>query len=288
MTKLAWDAPEARVYETGVDHGVLYIPDGGGAYDTGFAWNGLTTITEKPTGADATPLYADNIKYLNLIAAEQFEGTIEAYTYPNEFAQCDGTAFLSAGVAIGQQNRKTFGLSYRTKIGDALVGTDKGYKLHLVYGAVAKPSERAHATVNDTPDALAFSWDITTTPVDVPGFKPSATVTIDSTAVDATALAALEDILYGTVGQDPRLPLPAEIGAIFSGTLTEVAPVAPSYNAGTHVLTIPSVTGVIYKIDGVIKTGTVTITTDTLVTATPAAGYKFPAVTDDDWYFDFV
>jgi hypothetical protein len=224
MPRLAWDQTGDRTYETGVDHGVLYIPDETGVYATGVPWNGLTTVTESPSGADANPLYADNIKYLNLVAAESFGGTIEAYTYPDEFAQCDGTALPAPGVAIGQQLRRTFGLSYRTRFGNDVAGTDHGYKLHLVYGCLAAPSERAYASINDTPDAITFSWGFTTTPVDVPGFKPSALITIDSTTVSAAALATLEDRLYGTATTGTAgLPLPAEVIGIFAP-----APAAPA------------------------------------------------------------
>lgn len=287
MTKLAWDQIGERTYETGVDHGVLYIPDSGGVYDTGFAWNGLTTVTEKPSGADANPQYADNIKYLNLIAAEEFGATVEAFTYPVQFEQCDGTVSPTPGVTVGQQSRKSFGLSYRTKLGNDVDGGDYGYKLHLVFGALAAPSEKAYTTVNDKPEALGFSWDVTTTPVDVEALKPTAVMTIDSTLVDADGLAALEGVLYGSVGVDPRLPTPDEVVAFFSGTVTEAVPTAPTYVSGTHTITIPSVTGVVYKIGGVTKTGAVVITQDTVVIAQPAEGYKFPAVTDDDWFFDF-
>jgi hypothetical protein len=292
MTKLAWDVVGTRRFETGVDHGVLFIPDSVGAYTTGYAWNGLTTVTESPSGAEATPTYADNIKYLNLISVEQFEGTIEAYTYPDEFAQCDGSRQPEAGVYIGQQTRKLFGFCYRTKIGNDLVGNDLGYKLHLVYNALAAPSERAYGTVNETPEAIDFSWEFTTTPVDVgtiggTAYKPTATLVIDSTKVNAGALATLEDFLYGTVGTDPSLPTPAAVIALFSGTVTVATPTAPTYNSTTKVITIPTVTGVTYKINGVTKTGTVTITEDTVVNAYPNAGYKFPAVGDDDWFFSF-
>ena len=173
MTVLLWDQIGERTYETGVDHGVLYIPDNG-VYDTGFAWNGLTTVTESPSGAEPTALYADNIKYLNLISVEEFGGTIEAFTYPDEFAQCDGSAIVSPGVVIGQQSRKTFGLSYRTLKGNDVAGNDAGYKLHLVYGSSAAPSEKAFATVNDTPEAITFSWEFSTTPVGVTGMKPTS------------------------------------------------------------------------------------------------------------------
>lgn len=287
MSVLTWDQVGERQFETGVDHGVLYIPDGSGDYVNGYAWNGLVSVTESPTGAEPTATYADNIKYLVLQSVEEFGATIEAYTYPEEFGQCDGTATPSPGVALGQQGRKTFGLSFRTKIGNDL-NADAGYKLHLVYGALASPSEKAYNTVNDSPEAITFSWDLTTTPVAVPGFKPTASMTLDSTKANATALAALEDMLHGTVGTDPQLPPPATVLALFSGSVTEVVPVAPTYNSSTDTITIPSVTGVVYKIAGeVVVAGPVVITQDTVVTASPAPGYSFPAVTDDDWFFDW-
>jgi len=292
MARLKWDAVGERFYETGVDHGVLYIPDAGGNYVGGVPWNGLTTVTESPSGAEATPQYADNIKYLNLVAAEEFGGTIEAFTYPDEFEQCDGTASPVAGVSIGQQSRKTFGLSYRTLIGNDIDGTDYGFKIHLVWGALAAPSEKARATVNDSPEALALSWEFTTTAVEVgeidgTQYKPSATLTINSKRVDAAALNALMDILYGTIGAEPRLPLPAEVFALFNGAIVEATPVAPTYNSTTKVITIPTVPGVIYKINGVTKTGAVTITKNELVTAFPANGYSFPDDVDTDWGYTF-
>lgn len=217
MTVLVWDQTGERFYETGVDHGVLYIPTLG-VYDTGFAWNGLYTVTESPSGAEPTPLYADNIKYLTLISLEEFGGTIEAYTYPDEFAECDGSSTPSAGVTIGQQTRKAFGLCYRTRIGNDEDFDDHGYKLHLVYGALAAPSEKAFNTVNDTPEAITFSWEFSTTPVSVTGLKPTSLIVIDSTKVGAGQLAALEEILYGDVATDPRLPLPDEVVSIMGGT----------------------------------------------------------------------
>lgn len=291
MTKLLWDQVGERFYETGVDQGVLYIPNGG-VYDSGFAWNGLTTVTESPSGAEATPIYADNIKYLNLISAEQLGGTIEAFTYPDEFAQCDGTAVPELGVTVGQQSRKTFGLAYRTKLGNDVDGSDYGYKLHLIYGAVAAPSEKAYATVNDTPEALSFSWAFSTTPVAVSGLKPTSLITIDSTQVTLANLQALEDALYGTAGTSPRLPLPDEVVAMFAGALTAVTPVAPTFVSTTGVITIPSVTGVVYRradTNAIVAAGTVTIAGTTgaslVITAAPAAGYKFTPNSDDDWSF---
>lgn len=215
--RLTWDKVGERVYETGIDRGVLYLPDEAGAYSSGYAWNGLVSVTESPSGAEPSPQYADNIKYLNLISAEEFGGTIEAFTYPDEFAQCDGSAEPSPGVAIGQQNRRTFGLSYRTKVGTDL-SPDAGYKLHLVYGALAAPSEKAYATINDSPEALTFSWEISTTPVEVTGFKPTAVLTVDSTKAAAEDLTQLETMLYGTDGDPgagPSLPLPNEVIALF-------------------------------------------------------------------------
>ena len=223
MSKLVWDKTGERYYETGVNQGVLYPEGEDGTYSNGVAWNGLISVTESPSGAEVTPLYADNIKYLNLMSTEEFGATIEAYTYPEEFAQCDGSAEIATGVMIGQQNRKTFGLSYKTALGNDVDGNDYGYKLHLIYGALAAPSEKGYATINDSPEAITFSWEVTTTPVPVTGFKPTASITIDSTKVDATKLAALEEILYGKDpttpegddegddGVDPRLPLPDEI-----------------------------------------------------------------------------
>ena len=218
MAKIEWDKTGERLYETGVKNGVLYVQEGG-VYPKGVAWNGLTAVTESPSGAEATPLYADDIKYLNLLSAEEFGATIEAYTYPDEFAECDGSAALADGVMIGQQPRKAFGLCYRTTIGNDTNGNDYGYKLHIIYGALAAPSEKAYATINDSPEAITFSWEVTTTPVNVTGAKPTAYITIDSTKADPAKLAALEDILYGKNGEpgnEPRLPLPDEIKSLMT------------------------------------------------------------------------
>ena len=218
MAKLVWDQTGERFYETGVKNGVLYVQEAG-AYPKGVAWNGLTAVTESPSGAEATPLYADDIKYLNLMSAEEFGATIEAYTYPPEFEVCDGSASIAKGVSIGQQARKTFGLCYRTTIGNDVEGNDHGYKLHLIYGALAAPSEKAYATINDSPEAITFSWEVSTTPVNVAGFKPTASITIDSTKCTPEKLAALEKILYGSDDQpttEPRLPLPDEIKTLMA------------------------------------------------------------------------
>lgn len=211
MSKLVWDKTGERLYETGVDHGVLYPIQTGGVYSKGVAWNGLSAVTESPSGAEASPFYADNIKYLNLMSAEEFGATIEAYMYPDEFAECDGSAEIATGVSIGQQARKVFGLSYRTLLGNDVDSNDYGYKLHLIYGALAAPSEKGYSTINDSPEPITLSWEITTTPINVAGFKPTACVTIDSTKVDTTKLKALEDILYGTDDVEARLPLPNEL-----------------------------------------------------------------------------
>lgn len=292
MTRIQWDQTGERRYETGVDHGVLYERDVAGEYSTGVPWNGLTTVTESPSGAESNPQYADNIKYLDLRSAEQFGGTIEAFTYPPEFEKYDGNAQPVAGLSVGQQSRKAFGFSYRTKVGNDVEGNDFGYKIHLIYGATAAPSEKAHATINDSPEAINFSWEISTNPVSVGTiggveYAPTSTITIDSSKFTPEQMQTLEDQLYGTNSDDPSMPLPADVIAMFSGALTEAVPSEPTYNAGTHTITIPSVTGVRYTINGVTKTGNVVITEDTIVKAYPQPGYKFPPVTDDDWLYDY-
>lgn len=216
MAALTWDDSGKRLYETGVDRGVLYVMSAG-TYGTGVAWNGLTGVTESPSGAEETALYADNIKYVSLYSAEEFGATIEAYTYPDEFAKCDGSAELADGTYVGQQERATFGLSYRTLLGNDTEGQSHGYKLHLIYGAKASPSEKAYATVNDSPEAITFSWEVTTTPVNVTGMKPTAVITIDSTKADAECLAALEAKLYGSEPSGtPTLPLPDEVKTLMT------------------------------------------------------------------------
>lgn len=228
MSRLTWDKTGERYYETGVKQGVLYPIQTDSKYSKGVAWNGLTAVTESPSGAEATALYADDIKYLNLISNEEFGATIEAYTYPDEFAECDGSAALADGVMIGQQKRKTFGLCYKTTVGNDVDGNDYGYKLHLIYGCLAAPSEKAYNTINDSPEAITFSWEVSTTPVSVNGFKPTSQITIDSTKIaeaKKAKLAELEDILYGKNGTgdgqtgatEARLPLPDEVATLFAG-----------------------------------------------------------------------
>lgn len=230
MTRILWDQSGEKIYETGVKNGVLYPQAGDGTYPLGVAWNGLSAVTEKPSGAEPTAIYADDTKYLNIMSAEEFAATLEAYTYPDEFAVLDGSAALVTGVVIGQQSRGTFGLCYKTTLGNDITGLDYGYKLHLIYGAQAKPSEKGYKTINDSPEAITFSWELATTPVTVTEKKPTASLTIDSTKVNAATLAALETILYGDVGVDPRLPLPDEIAALFGAgapaalALSSIAP----------------------------------------------------------------
>lgn len=221
--QIVWDQSGSRLYETGVQKGVLY-PQVDGEYPKGVAWNGLTAVTESPSGAEATPMYADNVKYLNLIGVEEFGATVEAFTYPDEFAKCDGSEEVAPGVLIGQQTRQPFGLCYRTELGNDELADGFGYKLHLVYGAIAAPSEKAYQTINDTPEAITFSWELTTTPVPVPGYKPTASLTINSSKTTPEKLTAIEKILYGTAAVtepespavDARLPLPAEIITILT------------------------------------------------------------------------
>ena len=216
MAKLIWDKTGERFYETGVKNGVLYVQEQNGDYGQGVAWNGLTAVTESPSGAEKTPLYADDIKYLELISTEEFGATIEAYTYPDEFGVCDGSADLSDGVTIGQQARKSFGLCYKTVVGNDVSGNDLGYKIHIIYGCKAAPSEKAYATINDSPEAITFSWEVSTTPVEVDGHKPTATVVIDSTKCDESALAVLEAKLFGSESEEPSLPLPNEIAEMLA------------------------------------------------------------------------
>lgn len=298
MTQLVWDTVGERFYETGCDHGVLYMPDDFGAYTDGVAWNGLTNVTESPSGAESSIQYADNIAYLNLISKELFGGTIEAFTYPDEFAQYDGTGTPTPGMTIGQQSRKSFGFSYRTKLGNDTAGDDHGYKLHLVYAATAAPSEKAYDTINDSPAAIAFSWEFTTIPIPVGTlnsveYKPTALITIDSTQVDPTKLQTLLDLLYGASG-DPQLPSPAAVYAIFSTGVTVVdlgtSTNQPTYVAGTHIVTLPTVTGVVWKINGVVKTPgaqpAMTVGQSAMIEASPSST-AYVLSGDTDWLFDY-
>ena len=216
MSKIVWDAIGEHTFETGVRNGVLYLQGAEGTYNTGVAWNGLTSVSESPEGAEPTDLYADDVKYLTLMSAENFKATIEAYTYPVEFEECDGSATIANGVVIGQQSRKPFGLCYRTSIGNDTDGNEHGYKLHIVYGCQASPSEKQYSTINDSPEAITFSWEVNTTPVNVNGKKPTATLIIDSTKTDKAKLTALEAILYGSEQTEPRLPLPDEIATLMT------------------------------------------------------------------------
>lgn len=216
MSKLVWDQAGQKLYENGVDQGVLFVQAANGTYQSGVAWNGLTAVNQSPSGGDANPLYADNIKYLDLRSAEDFGATVEAYTYPDEFAVCDGSAEIAPGVMAGQQARRSFGFSYRTLIGNDTEGDAHGYKIHIIYNATVSPSEKSYGTVNDSPDAINFSWELTTTPIAVTGFKPTAHIEIDSTKVDEAKLTTLENLLYGTENAEPTLPLPDRLVEIFS------------------------------------------------------------------------
>lgn len=293
MTKLEWDKVGERKYETGVSNGVLYSPNAQGIFPagSGVPWSGLTAVTESPSGAESTKVYADNIAYLNLISAEDFNATIEALMSPPEFDKHDGTASPVLGLTIGQQARTPFGFSWQTRIGNDLQAQDFGYKVHIVYGATAAPSEKNYATINDTPEAMPLSWELSTTPVNVPGFKPSAKLTLDSTKIPANVMTQILDILYGTAGIDARLPQPSEIIQLLAGTSTEVVPTAPTGTAA-GLITIPTVTGVRYRRadTGAAVTGTVQIPgaigSSLLITAEALDGtYRFKAGEDDDWKF---
>ena len=296
MALMTWDNTGEKFYETGVDRGVLYLPNAMGLYVNAYTWNGLTAVTESPSGAEANKQYADNIVYLNLTGAEEYGFTIEAFTYPDEFGACDGSVEPVPGLSIGQQTRKMFGFSYRTKIGNDLDGQDHGYKLHLAYGCQAAPSEKAYTTINDSPEAITFSWEITTTPTSVGGtnYKPTSLITIDSTKVDVDNLADLEAILYDdTTG---RLPSPSEVIAILEGTATEVTPVAPG-NPSTNHFSVASTTGYTYRASKAVEdsggdpvapgtdlaAGTYEITEATTVSAIVAPGYVFASGATTSW-----
>lgn len=290
MTVLTWDGTGTRKFETGIDRGVLYPLNVSTAlYDTGVAWTGLTGVKEKPAGAGANPQYADNLKYLNLLSAETFSAEIDAFTYPDAFAACDGTATPSSGLSLGQQGRQTFGLSYRTQIGND-VSSSLGYKLHLVYGMLASPSERDYSTVNDSPAAVSFSWSADSTPVTVTGYAALSLITVDSTKVDSAALSNLQDNLYGTSGTSPFLPLPDAVIALFGGTVTAVTLTVPTFD-GAHTITIPTETGVTYYVDGVVHAaGSVVLTSGQhkVVSATANASYVFNKPVVTEWLYSFV
>lgn len=290
MTVLAFDAAGEHKFETGVDRGVLYLLNTeNGLYDSGFAWNGLTEVKEKPAGAAPNKQYADNIAYLTLLSAETFSLEVDAFTYPDEFGVCDGTVSPEAGVAVGQQSRAVFGLSYRTKVGtDA--NSDAGFKYHMVYGLLASPSEKDYQTVNDNPAALAFSWSCDSTPVAASGFVPVSLITIDSTEVDPTALGTLTDALYGTSGTDAHLPLPDTLLALFAGSVTSITLTAATFD-GAHTITIPTQVGTQYYLDGVPHAaGTVTLTTGQhkVVSAVAQPGYVYNKPVVTEWLFSYV
>ena len=282
--RLVWDKTGERRYETGVSKGVLFVQNNVGVYPTGVAWNGLTAVTESPSGAESNKQYADNQVYVNLLSAEEWGGTIEAFTSPEEFDQCDGSVEVVPGVTIGQQTRKPFGFSWETLIGTDTEGTDAGKKIHIVWNALAAPSEKAYATVNDSPEAMALSWEISTTPTAVTGYKPIATMTIDSTRISDGKLKKIEDALYGTADEPSHLPLPDEIFALLEGD-DEITPTAPTQVG--NVVTIPTQTGVIYRIDGTQVTGTYTLTENETVTATADDGYVFPGGATTSWNFTY-
>ena len=282
--KLVWDQTGERRYETGVSKGVLFVQNNVGAYPTGVAWNGLTAVTESPSGAESNKQYADNQVYVNLLSAEEWGGTIEAFTCPDEFEQCDGSAEVLPGVKIGQQTRKAFGFTYETLIGNDTDGNNAGKKIHLVWNALAAPSERAYATVNDSPEAMTLSWEITTTPTEVEGFKPTATMSIDSTRVSAGRWKKLEDTLYGSDSTTSSLPLPGAIIALLE-EVAEITPTAPT--AVGNKITIPTQAGVIYMIEGTPVTGQYTMTKNTTVSAIADDGYVFASGATTSWPFTY-
>lgn len=290
MSVLQWDQTGEKVYENGVEKGVFYTVNGAGAYNNGYAWNGLVSVTESPSGAEVNKQYADNRVYASLRSAEEFGATVEAFTYPREsIPALDGAATPTPGVALGQQGRPTFGMSYVSKIGNDL-DPDAGEKIHLIYGASANPSEKAYTTVNDSPEAATFSWELTTSPVGVgtiggTEYKPLATITIDTTKEDPDAVATLREFLYGTAGTDPSLPSPAAVVALFSGAVLTATPTEPTYDNTTNVMTVPTITGVAYYMDDELLApgAQPAFTTNHMVEARPAVGYKFPANIDTDW-----
>ena len=289
MSVLAWDQTGEKVYENGVEKGVFYTVSGAGVYDNGYAWNGLVSVTESPSGAEVNKQYADNRVYASLRSAEEFGATIEAFTYPLQaIPALDGSATPTPGVALGQQGRPTFGFSYVSKVGNDL-NPDAGEKIHLIYGASANPSEKAMTTVNESPEAATFSWELTTSPVAVgtiggTEYKPLSTITIDTTKEDPAAVSTLREFLYGTAGTDPSLPTPASVVALFSGAVLTATPTEPTYDGPTNTMTVPSITGVEYYMDDtLLAAGPVVLTENKVVEARPAMGYKFTQPVDSDW-----
>lgn len=288
MTQLVWNQPGERVFELGTDRGVLYHKDINGVYTDGEAWNGLKSVSKSPSGGEPTKMYADNMVWLTLLSVEEFAATIECMMYPKGFEKYDGLATPVPGVVLGQQPRESFGFSWRTLKGNDIEGQEAGYKIHLAYGCLAKPTEQAHNTINESPETTSFSYELSTTPVTVTGYKPTAYVCIDSTEVDAGDLAALELILYGSVGQTPKLPLPDQVLGLFSGAVLVAQPTPPTYDSGTDTLTIPSMTGVDYLIDGEVQpSGPQVITGDVDVEARPKNGYYFGDDADTYWRITF-
>jgi hypothetical protein len=289
MSVLEWDKTGEKVFENGVEKGVFYTVNGAGVYDNGVVWNGLVSVTESPSGAEVNKQYADNRVYASLRSAEEFGATVEAFTYPKEAIQAlDGAASPTPGVAVGQQGRTTFGMSYVTKVGNDL-NPDAGEKIHLIYGATANPSEKAYSTVNDSPEAATFSWELTTYPVEVGTvnavtYKPTSTITVDTRLEDPAAVATLKDFLYGTEGDDPSLPSPAAVIAMFTSATLTATPTEPAYDNATNTLTIPTITGVTYYIDDEPQAaGPQVLTQNVIVEARPNVGYKFPGNVDTDW-----
>lgn len=288
MAELVWDEAAERYFETGVDHGVLYHKVAG-EYTNGEAWNGLTAVTAQPSGAESNKQYADNIEYLNLMSVEQFGATVECFMAPRGFDQYDGVARTANGLRISMQKRAEFGMSWRSKKGNA-EDEDLGYILHFAYGCKASPAEKAYNTVNDTPEPATFSWTLSTTPIPVAGRKPTAYCSVDSTdpSIDPANLAALEAILYGDAVNPARLPTPDEIDSILGAGVLTATPANPAYNSGTDTLTIPNIAGVEYLINGVVQApGPVVLTEDTIVTARPADGYTFTGLYVDRWFIDW-
>lgn len=296
MSKLEWDKTGEREFETGTSHGVLYPQDNQGRYPAGFAWNGLTAVSESPSGAESNKQYADNQVYLNLTSAEEFSGTIEAFTSPREFDQCDGSLSPVPGINVGQQTRRPFGFSYQTLIGNDIESTDYGFKVHVVYSALAAPTERSYASVNESPEALALSWEFSTTPVPIfPAIsvggrelKNTSTLTFSSLDFTKEKMQDLLDVLYGTASTPARLPSPYELITMMSTAMVETNPVAPTATelGGDTIVEIPTVAGVRYSINGTVVTDDVTIDGPTLVNAAPGLGYKFPQVIQTQWFFD--